>query len=312
MARHVAKQVAPQIAGNFDECRARDPACRTPKQIVGRNQQPKQQKSQPDAMRQPRRQAVDKELDPVLRADRAEHRRGDGCHNDRVSAPARPHVMVDKRKRLTRIARKVIKVIHVWRYPRDERSAALLLLPLPNSCVTDCSLCICGTLTSVRPQFHLRNNLSEQTFPLRMGFQPGLNIPQVPNIPQVRCVKTGVSSMRIAQVAPLTEAIPPRLYGGTERVVYWLSRRIGRPRKRRNLVRQRQFPHLGETGGDVAERIAARRLNSRSQRITHRDAGAGAPTQRRFRSAAFPPGLLPFFAFSPSGHSVHHDFAWQA
>src|SRR5687768_11486459 len=28
--------------------------------------------------------------------------------------------------------------------------------------------------------------------------------------------------MHIAQVAPLTEAIPPKLYGGTERVVYWL------------------------------------------------------------------------------------------
>src|SRR5579862_6752075 len=28
--------------------------------------------------------------------------------------------------------------------------------------------------------------------------------------------------MRIAQVAPLTEAIPPKLYGGTERVVFWL------------------------------------------------------------------------------------------
>ncbi len=28
--------------------------------------------------------------------------------------------------------------------------------------------------------------------------------------------------MHIAQIAPLTEAIPPKLYGGTERVVYWL------------------------------------------------------------------------------------------
>src|SRR5262245_31185854 len=28
--------------------------------------------------------------------------------------------------------------------------------------------------------------------------------------------------MRIAQIAPLTEAIPPRRYGGTERVVHWL------------------------------------------------------------------------------------------
>ncbi len=32
--------------------------------------------------------------------------------------------------------------------------------------------------------------------------------------------------MRIAQVAPLTEAIPPRLYGGTERVVHWLTEEL--------------------------------------------------------------------------------------
>jgi hypothetical protein len=29
--------------------------------------------------------------------------------------------------------------------------------------------------------------------------------------------------MRIAQIAPLTEAIPPKLYGGTERVISWLT-----------------------------------------------------------------------------------------
>src|SRR3978361_2203267 len=32
--------------------------------------------------------------------------------------------------------------------------------------------------------------------------------------------------MRIAQVSPLTEAVPPRLYGGTERVVYWLTEEL--------------------------------------------------------------------------------------
>src|SRR5437588_3026463 len=32
--------------------------------------------------------------------------------------------------------------------------------------------------------------------------------------------------MRIAQVAPLTEAIPPRHYGGTERVIYWLTEEL--------------------------------------------------------------------------------------
>ena len=29
--------------------------------------------------------------------------------------------------------------------------------------------------------------------------------------------------MRIAQVAPLAEAVPPKLYGGTERVVAYLT-----------------------------------------------------------------------------------------
>ena len=32
--------------------------------------------------------------------------------------------------------------------------------------------------------------------------------------------------MRIAQVAPLTEAVPPTLYGGTERVVHWLTEEL--------------------------------------------------------------------------------------
>src|SRR6187551_1346625 len=32
--------------------------------------------------------------------------------------------------------------------------------------------------------------------------------------------------MRIAQVAPLTEAIPPKLYGGTERVVHWITEEL--------------------------------------------------------------------------------------
>jgi glycosyltransferase involved in cell wall biosynthesis len=33
-------------------------------------------------------------------------------------------------------------------------------------------------------------------------------------------------AMRIAQVAPLAEAVPPKLYGGTERVVSWLTEEL--------------------------------------------------------------------------------------
>jgi glycosyltransferase involved in cell wall biosynthesis len=36
----------------------------------------------------------------------------------------------------------------------------------------------------------------------------------------------GEVEMRIAQVAPLTEAVPPKLYGGTERVVHWLTEEL--------------------------------------------------------------------------------------
>ena len=32
--------------------------------------------------------------------------------------------------------------------------------------------------------------------------------------------------MRIAQVAPLAESVPPSLYGGTERVVSWLTEEL--------------------------------------------------------------------------------------
>jgi len=33
-------------------------------------------------------------------------------------------------------------------------------------------------------------------------------------------------TMRIAQIAPLTEAVPPKLYGGTERVISWLTEEL--------------------------------------------------------------------------------------
>ena len=34
--------------------------------------------------------------------------------------------------------------------------------------------------------------------------------------------------MRIAQVAPLYESVPPKLYGGTERIVSWLTEELVR------------------------------------------------------------------------------------
>jgi glycosyltransferase involved in cell wall biosynthesis len=50
--------------------------------------------------------------------------------------------------------------------------------------------------------------------------------------------------MRIALVAPLAEAVPPKLYGGTERVVSWLAE---------ELVRQRHKVTLFASGGSQTE-----------------------------------------------------------
>ncbi len=48
--------------------------------------------------------------------------------------------------------------------------------------------------------------------------------------------------MRIAEIAPLIEAVPPRLYGGTERVVSWLTE---------ELVQQGHDVHLFASGDSV-------------------------------------------------------------
>ena len=52
--------------------------------------------------------------------------------------------------------------------------------------------------------------------------------------------------MHIAQVAPLTEAIPPRLYGGTERVVSWLTEELIALGHEVTLC-QRRFGDIGTT-----------------------------------------------------------------
>ena len=49
--------------------------------------------------------------------------------------------------------------------------------------------------------------------------------------------------MKIAQIAPLAESVPPRLYGGTERIVSYLTEELVRAGPRRHAVRQRRFGH---------------------------------------------------------------------
>ena len=85
--------------------------------------------------------------------------------------------------------------------------------------------------------------------------------------------------MRIALVAPLAEAVPPKLYGGTERVVSWLAE---------ELVRQGHKVTLFASGGSRDSgkpcRLRAAKPetcgNSRSPWQYVRHVAGGAPARR--------------------------------
>src|SRR5260370_28792372 len=75
---------------------------------------------------------------------------------------------------------------------------------------------------------------------------------------------TGDEWMRIAQVAPLTEAVPPKLYGGTQRVVHWLTEELVALGNDVTLC-QRRFQELRATPNNIAESAAPPPSRSRCQ-----------------------------------------------
>src|ERR1700730_3643605 len=78
------------------------------------------------------------------------------------------------------------------------------------------------------------------------------------------------------------------------------------------MVRQRRFLHFGKARGAVAAGATPRRLGTRSERVAHVDARAGAPAGGRIRFPSFPSGLLSVLAvFASAGPVCYHD-AWQA
>src|SRR6202142_4542010 len=61
---------------------------------------------------------------------------------------------------------------------------------------------------------------------MRGQARPGQPIRPVANLSATGSTDLGDRAMRIAQIAPLFEAVPPKLYGGTERVVSWLTEEL--------------------------------------------------------------------------------------
>jgi len=62
--------------------------------------------------------------------------------------------------------------------------------------------------------------------------------------------------MRIAQVAPLYESVPPKYYGGTERVVSYLTEELVRQGHDVTLFCERRFGDESALGACVPEGIA--------------------------------------------------------
>ena len=81
--------------------------------------------------------------------------------------------------------------------------------------------------------------------------------------------------MKIAQIAPLIESVPPRFYGGTERIVSYLTEELVRlghdvTRRKRRFRDVRAPCQLREDGA------AARPERARSDSLLHVDAGPSA------------------------------------
>ena len=66
--------------------------------------------------------------------------------------------------------------------------------------------------------------------------------------------------MRIAQVAPLFESVPPKLYGGTERVVSFLTEELVRLGHQVTLFASADSRTLGYAGARVPRSATAGRL----------------------------------------------------
>ena len=84
--------------------------------------------------------------------------------------------------------------------------------------------------------------------------------------------------MKIAQVAPLIEAVPPKLYGGTERVVAYLTDALVELGHEVTLVRLWRQLDQGEAGAHLAAGAALGSEREGSVRAgLHATGNGGAP-----------------------------------
>ena len=110
--------------------------------------------------------------------------------------------------------------------------------------------------------------------------------------------------MRIAQIAPLFEAVPPKLYGGTERVVFSLTEALVAMGHDVTLFASGDSHHLRQAGRPLAARAAPRPRHPRLGRHLRAADRIRAPARRPVRRAAFPYRLLAELGVPPPGRAV--------
>ena len=118
--------------------------------------------------------------------------------------------------------------------------------------------------------------------------------------------------MRIAQIAPLTESVPPKLYGGTERIVSFLTEEL--------VAMGHEVTLFASGDSQTSAELAAMWPASLRLDPTIRDTNAPHmlmmervfSPRRRVRCAAFPHGLLVLFAVRAAGHAVPDNAARAA
>ena len=118
--------------------------------------------------------------------------------------------------------------------------------------------------------------------------------------------------MRIAQVAPLSEAVPPKLYGGTERVIHWLTEELvalghdvtlfASGDSTTSAKLEACWPRALRLDGSVRDANALHMMML--ERVRQR--------ARRLRFPALSSRLLSVLAVLPPVDAVRHDPAWPA
>ena len=105
--------------------------------------------------------------------------------------------------------------------------------------------------------------------------------------------------MRIAQVSPLYESCPPQLYGGTERVVSYLTEELVRQGHEVTLFASGDFADRGDTAGAVRSRTASRSSMQRSASASFVMLNRVARSAEAFDIIHFHVDFLHFPLFAP-------------